>query len=103
MLIHERRYILRIRFVADSAYVREMQTGERYFGRRIFDIDGAEFDEVNISSSDRIKIFNDIGYEGCVVILQKAFDAQDKPYNARSVIDKLVEANFSKKNQYTRK
>ena len=88
------------RFVGDSAFVFDSLTGQRHFGRRVFDIDGAEFDEVNLSPLDRAQIFSDLGIEGCVAVLQKAFDAQDKPYNAEAVIDSLVKADFTKKNRW---
>ena len=88
------------RFIADSAYVFDTATGQRHFGRRVFDIDGAEFDEVNLSPSDRAQIQSDLGLEGCVGVLQRAFDAQDKPYNARAVVESLVKARFTKKNRW---
>jgi len=88
------------RFVAESAFMFDSLTGQRHFGRRVFDIDGAEFDEANLSPSDRAQIFSDLGIEGCVAVLQKAFDSQDKPYNAKAVIDSLVKAGFTKKNRW---
>jgi uncharacterized protein YaiI (UPF0178 family) len=92
----ERPEMEKKRFVSDFAYVLDTVTGERHFGRRVFDIDGAEYDEVNLSPADRIHIIADIGLEGCIAILQRAFDAQGKPYNAKAIIESLPEWNYSR-------
>jgi hypothetical protein len=84
------------RFVGRSPYVLDTKTGEAYFGRVVFDIYGGEFDTKILTAKEREQIVTEIGKNGCVFILQDAFDSQNKPYNAREVLDDLIENGYEK-------